>query len=265
MSSFYGKALAGNPTIDDFEKDQDGVWRLKPNSPRSLHQGRRPPSFCETNKSEEEHAIVGGSRAAGKLEDKEADMDNCSVSSTNAEAEHEVGSDELGKATVKSVLDSFMQATPGLQPSATVSQLPKQCIQMLIKDIGTGLSASNPQRRSQRLETMSGPYEVMVVEFRKSQADGKTERRSQPRGVRYLQRSEKMKAALNNAWPSSSSEETFQLPVFTHDELSRSNGLVRINDERCKSLLLTMVTLVLIGAISRGLPSYQGQFRSNEP
>ena len=43
-----------------------------------------------------------------------------------------------------------------------------------------------------------------------------------------------MEAALSNAWPSALDNEPFQVAVFSHDDLSRSNGLRRINEERCK-------------------------------
>lgn len=73
----------------------------------------------------------------------------------------------------------------------------------------------------------------------------------------YLYEIGKIEAALNGTRPSSSSEETFQLAVFTHDELSPSNGFFRINEERCKLLPIAMVTPKLTEALSCNMLRYQ--------
>ena len=67
-----------------------------------------------------------------------------------------------------------------------------------------------------------------------------------------------MEAALSNAWPSASDDDPFQLAVFTHDDLSRSNGLGRINEERCKgasSLHTKVLKMANIAQLLFALPS----------
>ena len=165
VADFYTKALAHNYTLDDYERDDEGVWRLKfMNSKNQICL--KDMHNVATPRSNEHHTTPNETLRAENIDDPSREDDTSSVSSTTAEIGGDTRWVSEGMKSGRTIVDSFLSS----RSSTPVVAMPVDCAGAAIASIGEGLVANDPKMRPSRLVETYESYQARFVDFRKDQA-----------------------------------------------------------------------------------------------
>lgn len=161
-SQFYLRVFANNPLPEDYEKDENGCWTLKPSFASSVEQ----PSSSSWSAQPENHQ----SSLQGFLVERSApsDLEARSLSSNTVEAEDRT----LRAGNLKSPSHSVSEFSIPMSRSPTPLDQPRDHAELLV---GVGSCHGEKEgRQPNPLTQLHNEYQHRFVSFRKRQAGGKT-------------------------------------------------------------------------------------------